>query len=238
MKFNIKKILPVASLMTAGLIVTQAYQNCAPFPMEGFTVMNSELQGHDTEGSMSNHPVTDKNLTIPTRKQIVVSKDYVASIFKEVFTSSKYAISGNLDTMIDKWVFYKGAQYGGACNYYSSYGIKDCNGSLPNVNLAQYTDDNTVRESFRLQLCDHLLGQDNGVHAALENIGLTTTSAINAANITAAYGLFYRNNPPETVVVNTLLDLNKTLTMANESAINKWRAILSQVCESPSWQLL
>ena len=88
-----------------------------------------------------------------------------------------------------------------------------------------------------MQLCENLLGLDNGVHAALEKIGLTSASAINAQNLSAAYGLFYRAHPPTDLEIATLLDLNTALAAKNASAVDKWRAALPQICESPAWQL-
>lgn len=233
---NLKRNISLFLLLTGGLVLTQTYQNCAPLPVEGFTVMASEAP-HEMETGTGNHPPADQEADLPTRKQLVVPRTYVASLFREVFTSAKYPVS-SLETLIDRWVMYKGAQFGGACNFYSTYSAVDCSGSASNSNNPSYLEDNTVRESFRIQMCENILGLDAGVNAALDKLGLTNASLINAASLTAAYGLFYRNNPPEAEVLATLLDLNKSLTEENATALNKWRAILTQICESPGWQLL
>lgn len=235
---NMKKSLSLGILFIMGAVTTQLYQNCAPFEMEGFTVMSSEMEEHaETESGTSGHPTTEKSTTLPTRKQLVVPRTYVAGIFREVFTSTAFPIA-SLETLIDKWIMYKGAQFGGACNFYSSYSARDCAGSNSNANIGHYTDDNTVRESFRIQMCENVLGIDAGVNAALANASLTSASAVTTASLTAAYGLFYRSNPPESMVIATLVDLNNSLTTEKVTAINKWRALLSQICESPGWQML
>jgi hypothetical protein len=240
---NLQKKISIVLLVGCGVIMTQLYQNCAPL-QDSLGIQSSEASdlastapvaepGTGTDG----HPTGEKATTLPTRKQMVVPRTFVAGLVREVFTSAKYPI-GNLENLIDKWVLFKGAQYGGSCNFYSTYSTRDCGGSNSNANIGSYTDDNTVRESYRIQLCENILGQNNGVNAALEKAGLTSASAVNAANVVAVYGLFYRDNPANPNVVNTLLDLNKSLIEKNAPAMNIWRATLSQICESPGWQLL
>lgn len=234
---NLNKNISMLLLFAMGAVTTQLYQNCAPFQMEGFAVLSSEEQHAETETGTGGHPTNEKETTLPTRKQLVVPRTYVAGIMREVFTSAKFPIS-NLEAQIDKWVMFKGAQYGGACNFYSTYSARDCSGSNANANIGHYTDDNTVRESFRIQMCENILGLDAGVNAALEKAGLTSASAVNSASLIAVHGLFYRSNPPEANFVATLVDLNNSLTEQKATALNKWRAMLSQICESPGWQLL
>lgn len=221
-------------LLIVGVCLTQFYQNCAPLT-PGFTVMASSS---DTPlGSLGDpHPQVDHQTDLPARRQLVVPRTYVAQLFREVFTSTTYPVA-SLENLIDKWVMYKGGQFGGACNIYSSYSSRDCAGTVANTNIPAYTDDNTMRESFRVQLCENILGQDNGVKSALEKISLTTASPISATTVTAAYGLFYRNDPPADGVVGALLDLSQSLA-PNTTAVNKWRLVLDQICESPDWQLL
>ncbi|MNK19501.1 hypothetical protein D3C87_377230 [compost metagenome] len=233
-----RRRLSIFVLLAWGGITTQLYQNCSPlqqFEMNDFASLAEVPPGHETGAGSGSHPVETKP-ELPTRKQHVVTKSYVAALFREIFTSTAFPVT-DLEGLIDKWVVYKGAQYGGACNIYSSYTSKDCNGALSNVNLDYFTDNNTVRESFRIQLCENVLGLNNGVSAALEKVSLKNSSEINAASITAAYGLFYRNGPPETLVVNTLLDLNNTLAADKVTVAERWRAMLGQICESPAWQL-
>ena len=237
MKFKIKtRYVSLVVTIVGGFVLTQAYQNCAPLQTEGFVTMASESPHGDSDGT-ANHPVADQQKELPSRKQLVVPRTYAASLFRQVFTSTKYPVT-NLEAQIDKWIMYKGAQFGGACNFYSSYSSRDCNGSAANANNASYTDDNTVRESFRIQMCENILGQNAAVSAALEKVSLTTDSAVNAVNLSAAYSLFYRSAPAEPLVVSSLVDMNKSLTEKSETALNKWRAILLTVCESPGWQLL
>jgi hypothetical protein len=240
MSLNSKKKIALFSLLTLGFGITQFYQNCAPFNLDNIDMSSKSnilTDGHTMGNGSGEHPPTEEVLkSLPQKKQMVVNKVYIASIFREIFTSTKFPIS-TLENTLDKWVNFKGAQWGGSCNYYSSYSSKDCGGSASNVNLPHFADDNTVRESFRIQLCDNILGLDAGVNAALEKVDLTNASAINAANISLAYSLFYRNDPASEPAQQTLLDLNKTLEEAKYSNTNRWRAILSQICESPSWQI-
>jgi len=235
---KMKKYISLVILLAGGFILTQSYQNCSPLPTESFTVMNSESPPvHDSETGTGSHPPADKEVDLPTRKQLVAPRTYVAGLFREIFTSENFPVA-NLEVYIDKWVTLKGAQFGGACNLYTSYSSRDCDGSPSNVNNPSYVDSNTVRESYRIQMCENILGMDSSINAALEKAGLTNTSEINAVNLTAVYALFYRSNPAKPEVIATLIDLNKSLTEEKATAINKWRATLTQICESPGWQLL
>ncbi|QDK38358.1 hypothetical protein [Bdellovibrio sp. NC01] len=236
-----KKRISLSVLLLLGVVTTQFYQNCAPLEqMNDLASMNSassaDSAADDTAvDSPGIHPV-EAATKVSARKVHVVSKDYVASIFREVFTSTATPVT-NLDALIDKWVTFKGAQFGGSCDMYSSFSTRDCNGSISNTDLGYFTDDNTVRESFRVQMCENVLGVDAGVSAALEKVSLTMASPINPTNVALAHSLFYRGNPPEELTVNTLIDLNTTLTAANAPLKERWRAVLTQVCESPGWQL-
>lgn len=233
---NMKQKISIFLVLTLGLFMTQLYQNCAPLSLDrGFAALSS-TEGHDTGEGSGSHPPQVAEKIVPTRKQHIVNKTYVSEIFRDIFTSKTYPIL-NFEGMIFKWAYSKGPQFGGSCNFYSSYSGKDCTDSSANTNTPYFVDNNTVRESYRIQLCENILGINNGVKAGLEKLNLTVASPINAENVTLVYGLFYRDNPPDQNVLNALLDLNLSMANGNASPMDQWRAILSQVCESPGWQL-
>lgn len=239
MKKMIKHRFSLLVFVIGSFILTQLYQNCAPLPMGEMSSSSSkDPAGHDTGTGNGFHPIDESQKTLPTQQHLVANKNYVAAIFKDVFGSSTTYPIPDLDAYIEKWVTFKGMQFGGSCNYYSTYSGKDCAGSSSNANISHYTPDNTVRESFRLQVCQNLLGDVVGLNAALERAGLNSNSPINSSTLTAVYGLFYRNDPPSNEVLATLLDLDKSLADSKAVLRERWRAILSQVCESPGWQLL
>ncbi|WII73697.1 hypothetical protein QJS83_07390 [Bdellovibrio sp. 22V] len=223
------------TLALIGLTLTQAYQNCGQ--MGGFQTLDSSsmnLQLGSAGGTDLTHP-GQKEVTPPTQKVQVVNREYVASLMREIFTTSAGPVP-NLEGLLNQWIITRGAQYGLACNPYSSYTGRDCGGDIANANLAYETDDNTVRESFRIQFCENVLGMDEGVNAILEKIA-NRPVAPNISAIKQVYGLFYRGDEAPQLVIDSLMDLDRTLVKQNETTLERWRALALQVCESPGWQL-
>lgn len=231
---TLKKSKMSLLLLCVGIVTTQFYQNCAPMQMNEFASL-SVTEGHDMGSGSGAHPI-DEQKVLPSQKQLVVNKEVVAALMRDIFTSKEYPVT-NLERLIWTWVYYKGAQYGGSCNYYLSHSGRDCDGSSGNTNTSYHVESNTIRESFHIQICENILGLDNGVHAALQKVSLVSTSPVNSANVTNVYGLFYRGTSITTAELGTLLDLDKTLAEQKAAPLERWRAILSQVCESPGWQL-
>lgn len=222
-------------LLLVGIVLTQFFQNCAQ--MGEFAALDQSslnLQMGTAAGTDQSHPA-QKEVTLPTQKVQVVNREYVAALMREIFTTSTGPIA-NLEDLIDLWIMNRGAQYGLACNPYNTYSGRDCGGDISNANLPIKTDDNTVRESFRVQFCENILGQDEGVNAILEKIS-NRPSAPTKDAVRQVYALFYRGDGASDEVVNSLMELDKSLALNNESTTERWRALALQVCESPGWQL-
>ncbi len=225
----------IFTLLLTGLVLTQMYQNCGQmgeFQTLDMSSMNLSMGSGGTTDM--DHPA-QKEVVLPTQKIQIGNRDYVAALLREVFTRSSGPIP-NLEGLLNQWIINRGAQYGLGCNPYSSYSARDCGGDVANANLAYRTDDNTVRESFRIQFCENALGMDEGVNAILEKIP-NRGAAPSAETAKQVYGLFYRGDGPSDLVVSSLLDLDRALAAKNETAFERWRALALQVCESPGWQL-
>lgn len=219
--------------MLAGLVLTQMFQNCGQ--LGGFELLDQSSLEIGSMGAIDqNHPA-QSDVTLPTQKVQVVNRQYVAQIMREIFTASTGPVA-NLENLIQQWIFTRGAQYGEGCNPYSSYSGVDCGGDISNSNLPSKTDDNTVRESFRVQFCENILGTDEGLNALLEKIS-NKSVAPTADAVRQVYGLFYRGDGASSEIVNSLLDLDRTLALNNEAVNDRWRALALQVCESSGWEL-
>lgn len=211
------------------------YQNCGQFGggfdllHYGSTAMSSD-QMLDTQHPAGTQP------TQSTQKMQIANRTYIAELFREIFTSNTSPVP-ELESLLQRWVVSRDSQYGLGCDPYSTYSGQDCGGDISAANLPYTTDDNTIRQSFRLQLCDNLLANDNAVKAALEKINVRSL-APNAEGVRQIYKLFYRAEDPSAEVVNALVTLDRTLAEKGESVSDRWRAILLQVCLSPGWQLL
>lgn len=225
----------ILSLLLVGTVMTQFYQNCGE--MGGFAVLDQSslnLEMGSTGSTDQNHP-PQKDVVLPTQKLQVVNRDYVATLMREIFTTSSGPVP-NLEALLNQWVVNRGAQYGLGCNPYDSYSGRDCGGDISNANLPIKVDGNTVRESFRVQFCENILGMDEGVNAILEKIP-NRPAAPTAEAVRQVYGLFYRGDGASDITISSLLELDKVLAQKGEPAIERWRALSLQVCESPGWQL-
>ncbi|WP_253696275.1 hypothetical protein ACLWBD_11220 [Bdellovibrio sp. HCB117] len=227
----------IFTLAITGLVLTQMYQNCGQMGMGGFETLDmaSMNLSMGMEGSTDQSHPAQKEVLLPTQKTLVVNREYVADLMREIFTSSATPVP-NLEALINQWIINRGAQYGLGCNPYGSYSGRDCGGDISNSNLPITTDDNTVRESFRVQFCENVLGMDQGVNAILEKLTNRAT-APTADTIRQVYALFYRGDEASELIVNSLLDLDRALLAKNETPLERWRALALQVCESPGWQL-
>jgi hypothetical protein len=222
------------ALFAGGILMTQVFQNCGQ--LNQFDVLNTGVLDMSSS-SMSdiNHP-SQQSATPPSQKILVVDKFYVGALMRDLFTSAATPVP-NLEYLIQQWVVTRPAQYGASCNPYDSYSGRDCGGDIANSSLPMSTDASTLRESYRLQFCQNVLGYDQAVTAVLEKIDRTAI-APDANSIGQIYLLFYRGQDVNPSVVNALVDLDRTLAVKPESTMDRWRAVILQICESPGWQML
>lgn len=183
----------------------------------------------------TDHPPSVKP-TQSVQKMQIANRRYVAHLIREIFSSKVYP-HPNLESLIDKWVLNRNAQFGLGCDPYSTYSGKDCGGDVSAANLPPTIDDNTIRQSYRIQLCDSILSHDNAVHSALEK--MKTDSAVpDEASIGRVYRLFYRGEGATKETIDALVTMDSELAESGESPLDRWRALILQVCISPGWQLL
>lgn len=220
-----------------GFSLTQLYQNCGQFGNQFEAADFSSTSMGSQQGSSVdlNHP-NELKADPPKQKVLVGNKEYVAQLMREIFTSTTKPVPG-LEDLIQAWIYTKGAQYGYGCDPYSTWSGRDCGGPITNSAVAYYTEDNTVRESFRIQFCENILGMDQGVEAVLEKINRSSQTP-EVSSVAQVYELFYRTGEVDESVLGTLIDLDRSLAKQNESVTNRWRAVILQVCESSGWQQL
>ena len=227
-KANKKLIIPV--LLFA--VTTQFYQNCAQ--LTPLTLLDAgELEQGSQGGTDLTHPGAEAAVP-PSQKLLVYNRTYVASLLREIFTSPNPV--PNLEPLLNQWIINRGGQFGQGCDPYSSYSSRDCGSSVTNANLAFQTEDNTLRESYRVQFCENILGMDQAVNAVLEKIANRSVAPTSLA-VKQIYGFFYRGDEASDAIVASLMALDTTLAQKNESVMDRWRGVILQVCESSGWQL-
>ncbi len=216
----------------SSLILLQLFQNCKASNV----YQMSSLNGPQNADAMSiSHP-PDSELPRTGQKVLVANKIYVATLMRDIF--KRGSEDPGLEGLINQWIYNRPSQFGGSCSSYDSYSQVDCGGDISNANNAMNVDHNTIRESYRLQFCRNTLGVDEFVVTALRKINLTVTQQPSSQSAVLMYSLFYRDEEANPLVMASLMDLDRSLTMANEALIERWRAQLLVLCESPGWQLL
>jgi len=211
------------------------FQNCSQLG-GGFDSFNNEnLSMGSSSLSDVNHPAgvtPGQNI----QKMQIANRGYVAQLLRENFTSVTTPVPG-LESILLNWVGSRDAQFGLGCDPYSSYTGRDC-GDISAANLPYTTDDNTIRQSYRVQVCDNILGFDAAVSAILEKIKVDSL-APNANGIRQIYLLFYRaKNSVPNDIVDALVAMDRSLAESGETPTDRWRAVISQICLSPGWQAL
>ena len=223
----------IFSFAITAVVLAQLFQNCSHFGQFEVVDYVSLNMGSGSNPDV-NHPAP-QSATLPTQRVQVGNKIYVAQLMREIFTSTTNPVP-RLEDLIDAWIFNRGGQYGFGCDPYGTHSGRDCGGEVTNSTLPLQADDSTVRESFRLQFCQNVLGTDQGVHAVLEKINLRSVVPT-SESVKQAYDLFYRSDEASEHTISILLDLDRSLALQKEPEIERWRALILALCESPDWQI-
>ncbi len=228
-------ILSVAVVVSPVLL----FQNCSQFanPQDDRKQSSSSMSASSTPDA--NH-VPQEILSPPTKQIRITNRRYMVGLFSNIFTAPDGTMAPQLEATIYQWMERRGAQLGGGCDLNDSLTLQDCNEDPSAGNLPAYGDPNAVRESFKIQMCEELLGSQDGLRIALGNMSydITQLPEVNFESLKSAYELFYRTNEAPSYFLQTLSQLNVDLNSKGETPLNIWRGILLVVCESPEWELL
>lgn len=229
------KLRTLGGFILLSSLTMTVYQNCGQFG-GGFDVLNYGSTSMSSNTLLDTDHPAGTSATQSTQKMQIANRGYVAQLVREVFSSNAHPVP-QLENLIHQWVGNRDAQFGLGCDPYSTYTGRDCGGDISAANLPYTTDDNTIRQSYRIQFCDNILGYDNSVDAVLEKITVNSL-APNADGIRQIYELFYRGDGAPDEVISALITMDRSLAENEESPLHRWRAVILQVCTSPGWQLL
>lgn len=222
--------------IVAGMVV--GYNNCA------------RLGGFESSESMDisiTHPGdTIAPLSATTVQHHLSEKEYTSELMRSIFIGSQLN-RDMVDLWMDRWVETQGHFWGGGCNVYDTHSTRACGPSFyaPNFpgqgtpELARQSGQvpaSVIRESYRIQTCEGLIGTEAGLNSALEKIerGAVPT----AESIAQIYNLFYRGDDIPQSVLQVLLDMDRSLALRAATEVERWRMQLLVICESPGWQVL
>ncbi len=176
---------------------------------------------------------TDHQTTVKFQQ---ANRDYVAALMRDVFTADDDSTPAEFENHLERWIVFRGNQFGLGCDVYSSYTGQDCFWQVEASNLPVQMDDNPIRQSYIVQFCQSVLATDTAVQIVKKKIS-PEGNYPNRESIIKIFNLFYRANNPNENVINSLLDFDRALAENNEDQTNRWRGMILQVCESPGWQL-
>ena len=217
-------------LLLGLVILSQAYTNCGPngaFPVEIPSVnLDSSHPGADT--------VNPAQYVMP-----LGHRGFISSIMTDIFSNanSSAAYVSSLNAAVQIWSGNQGADLGLACNPYDANSGTDCGGNISNANLPIERQSTIVREADRIHLCNEILGTDEAVTTALANANVTATTP-DATSIRAVAALFYRGDSPSDDFFNALVSMDQDMANESTTPIDRWRMMLTMICESPDWQRL
>lgn len=232
------KMLSFVSFFLVIAIVT--FQNCAmnKGSFETLSEGKKDLGSLDSALPLDQSHPSQKDVNAPTQKHLVVNRDYVENLFRELFSLADGSPSPAVEDLLHKWVIPRGAQFGLGCDPNSSYTGRDCGGDLSGANFRQQTDHNTIRESFLIQLCEGALGTDEGLQLLLAKTEdpLLSTKEPTYLDMQKVFYLFYRSYENSKEILTPLLDFDAALKANKEPLLERWRGISLEICESQGWQ--
>lgn len=226
------KIILFLAFVISGTII---FQNCSQFSKESPSTSSYSSDETPVIGHLDN-----QISQLPSQQMRLVNRRYVTELFRDIFTASNGETATNLEGYLFAWATKRGAQLGGGCDVVGSTTGIDCNNDISNANQPSHADPNTIRESFKIQLCEELLGQDVGLKIVLNKLGVTdtTNNSFTTEKFKLAYELFYRTDEMPSYYSETLKGFAFDLQQNQETTANIWRGILLLICETPEWQKL
>lgn len=222
-------------LLTVSIVATLTFQNCSQF-----SESQESLSSFFSEEIPIESHFASVGAAMPQQQMRIVNRRYVAELFRDIFTAEDGMTADNMDGLIFHWALKRGTQMGGNCDLLGSTTGADCNGDFGNANQNSYADPNTVRESFKIQLCEELIGQDKGLSILLSKIGYVANDSdpFSKEKMKKAYELFYRTDEIPSEYVETFKGFVYELQQNSETNENIWRGLFILICEAPDWQKL
>ncbi len=187
-----------------------------------------------------NHPPLESVDGLEARPPIG-DRDYVESVFKDVFLSSDSALSEiqAVEYYLNSEFLYSAHLWGRPCDPYESGDLSLCGYVYANADLDMAARTSSGREASRLQLCRWMVTNDTLLNRAKAKVADNDPTP-NADSVSKVVKLFYPalEETPLASAIAALLDLDRAMARANESVVDRWRILFLTVCETPGWVVL
>jgi hypothetical protein len=201
--------------------------------------------GLPTTPSGLNGPKPPADLVESMRTGPLVHREYIQKVLSEVFMSATY--NATADNLIYGFAgkpnqLARPSVFGLSCDLYSSAGYLDCGGDFASgATVPLMVEPSAVRQISKLKLCEQIVSLTDAPKAAAEKINELTAGNLNeisTTNLPKIFSLFFRNRDISPAELSAYSTFNTTLKNNSVSVTDRWRSILTELCESPEWEVL
>lgn len=171
---------------------------------------------------------------------LIGTRTYVASIFRTIFVSNagNLADDTTIKNKISSLILTQAGPMGGTCQK-NDITATDSTCATKITETSQgpmLPNANSLRRGYITRACEETLSLDQSVTSALQKVGLTSNSDLNAANLALVFDLFNPGTPISTAVQTNLMKVVNSTSLA--SNLDKWRFILYGLCRSAGAEVL
>lgn len=187
----------------------------------------------------------------PTFTRPVIGNRYmIKENLKEIFLAdaNRDASDTNIDTIIENHIGTHSEAFGGNCTRYDAgcmpqacgpNGDGACVGTLSgHMTASPSPTSSPIAKGYLFRACEEALTVDKSVQTALLKAGLSTTSPINAANVTTLMRFLYRQRPTDANVVSKLVAVAVEGQNKGYTPLDQWRFVILPMCTSAAADLL
>lgn len=242
-KANKRIIVAMLCYIFCPIMVLVLFQNCGNKTHSADTIASLGT-GDLITPDPKDDPKDDEYVRRIEANQIVANRILTANYFISIFgpdietTAAAYIANqsgdfGSGNTIYDRVISSTPAECNAKKNIY-----KPCStGDALKLDTPATIGSNIRREAYRIRTC-HTAVKFRTLDA-LKKIDATATStklpAINDANLTKAFHLFYRaRKAPTQEVLESLTIVSENQT----KPLDKWKDVILSICLSPHWQVL
>jgi hypothetical protein len=176
------------------------------------------------------------------------NRHYVKGVLDEVFGNHAEVTATTTNLILNE----RGL-FGGPCEHYGNTfnsTPREVNGPLGNCKsfgdsqIPLMPGGVSGKFSLTIRACEKILNYDatnnnRAVRSAASQVGVTDANLPypTAANVTAAYGLFYPGKSPSADATTALMGIVNAAQTANYGGLDAWRYMLLALCRAPDWQV-
>jgi hypothetical protein len=188
----------------------------------------------------SSTPSTSTGVAETSDSQIrLLDRVYAGSVLTGVF-------GPGAQPAVSQFVTSSLSQFGGPCDMYAkdfnspTAPLGDC-AEISQSQLSLIPNPTSGRFALTIRACEKILSQDAPVYfSAAQALGVPSISSLgypSAADLSAAYQLFFLGKSPTPEVQAALQKIVDQAKASSYGGIEAWRFVLLALCGAPDWQV-